>query len=160
MTENQATCEVQLIPNIPFSQRKTFTEYLAESKNIVSKIVLREEEHRKMLKQRDTLQSLNYLLNNWIRNLEGVERLSQGNPALRSLKAFCEKVKADMPEVNTVLEDSLTQEISGFDAIKDVFERLDALAEEQPSIPQVEEIRACLGEGCGTMETILGLLYE
>ena len=137
-------------------------EFACRRNEIEKNTELRLNEISRMMAERIHLLALNNALQEWAGTVEeGIDRFSQGNPTLKSYREACVYIKsgiADMrPTINELAEASIPQ----FAAVADAIDRIDVAADEdQQTGTHVEELRAIIGEACGTLDVIIGLLYQ
>ena len=115
----------------------------------------------KMMNERMHLLALTNALQQWGGIVEeGIDRFSQGNPTLKSYREACVNIKSGIAEMRATIDDLAVASIPQFDSVVDAINRIDAVADEdQQTGTHVEELRAIIGEACGTLDAIIGLLY-
>eukprot|EP00794_Sanderia_malayensis_P015047 gene15047-16600_t len=121
----------------------------------------RQKQITKMLAHRTSLVELHSTVNRWNETAEEMERLSQGNPSLRSFREARSIILNGVSDVRVNVKELDESAIPQFNAVRDAIERLDViLKDDQPTGSNVEELRFTLGEARGTLEVIIGLLYS
>ena len=114
-----------------------------------------------MMRERTNLIVLSNAVQQWACTAETIERFSQGNPTLKSYREACSSIKNGINDVKETVQELEKSNIPQFDAVSDSIDRMDVIVEEdQPTGTNVEDLRAILGEACGTLDIIIGLMYS
>eukprot|EP00112_Aurelia_sp_Birch-Aquarium-sp1_P014493 Seg3133.6 transcript_id=Seg3133.6/GoldUCD/mRNA.D3Y31 product="hypothetical protein" protein_id=Seg3133.6/GoldUCD/D3Y31 len=114
-----------------------------------------------MLAERTNLIVLSNAVQQWACTAETIERFSQGNPTLKSYREACSGIKSGIDEMKETVQELEKANIPQFDSVSDSIDRMDVIVDEdQPTGTNVEDLRAILGETCGTLDIIIGLMYS
>lgn len=137
-------------------------ELLSRRNEIEANTEQRTDEISKMMNERAHLIALSNALQQWAVIVEdSIDRFSQGNPTLKSYREACSGIKAGINEMRDTVNELSKASIPEFSSIVDSIDRIDAVTDEdQQTGTHVEELRAIIGEACGTIDVIIGLLYS
>ena len=137
-------------------------ELISRRSEIEANTELRLSQISKMMTERMHLLALSNALQKWAGIVEeGIERFSQGNPTLKSYREACVNIKSGIGEMRATINELSGASIPQFDAVADAIDRIDVVADEdQQTGTHVEELRAVIGEACGMLDAIIGLLYR
>eukprot|EP00795_Rhopilema_esculentum_P007170 gene7170-12835_t len=136
-------------------------ELISRRSQVEENIKSRQDRISVMLKERSNLFILSNTIQKWATSAELIERFSQGNPTLRSYREACLAIRTDVKDIRGIMEELLSAAVPNFDSVADAIDRIDAIVEDdQQTGTNVEELRAVIGEACGTLEVITGLLYD
>ena len=137
-------------------------ELLNRKNEIETKSEARLKDISRMIEERTDLIALSNALQQWAVIVEeGIDRFSQGNPTLKSYREACVSIKAGINDMKETTKELSKASIPQFDSVMDAIDRIDVVADEdQQTGTHVEELRAIIGEACGTLDVIIGLLYQ
>ena len=136
-------------------------ELISRGNQIEENMKSRQDRISVMLKERSNLFILSNTIQKWATSADSIERFSQGNPTLRSYREACLAIRTDVKDSRGIVEELLSAAVPNFDSVADAIDRIDAIVEDdQQTGTNVEELRAVIGEACGTLEVITGLLYD
>ena len=137
-------------------------ELIGRCNKIQANTEMRLDQISRMLTERAHLIALSNALQQWaVIAEENIDRFSQGNPTLKSYREACVSIKCGISEMRATLKELSNASIPMFDSVVAAIDRIDAVADEdQQTGTHVEELRAIIGEACGTIDVIIGLLYK
>ncbi len=140
--------------------RKASVVLLQRRDEIEAATTARNEIITSMLKQRALLFDLYTCVTKWIDTVEEIERLSQGNPTLKSYREARSRIKSEIESCGATLEELDKDGIPEFNAVKEAIQCADVILEEDQPGSNAEELRFILGKARGTLQVIMELLYN
>ena len=136
-------------------------ELISRRNEIETATKSRQDRISTMLRERTNLIILSNAVQQWACTAETIERFSQGNPTLKSYREACNDIKNGIDGVRKTVQELEKANIPQFDSVSDSIDRMDVIVDEdQPTGTNVEDLRAILGETCGTLDIIIGLMYS